>query len=247
MSLLDILLIVPGAGFLIALLLPRDNPRLIRWFALSVTILEFVLSLLVIGPVLDNPNAFTCWYRRALDPVSGDPLSRRLERAQCLAGDPHHVPDSIHAHGELEHYHGARQGILRPSLVADVLRAGRLRGAGPVPVLRHVGDLTGADLLPDRRLGPRPAHLCGGQVLPLHHGRFCADAARDRLPVPEGEHVRHDDPREHAGKRAVDLYARRSVLAVPGLLPRFCGQGAAVPAAHLASRRARRSADGRLG
>ena len=42
------------------------------------------------------------------------------------------------------------------------------------------------------------------------------------------------------------LSDRAEMAAVPGVLPRFCDQGSPVPAAHLAARRARRSAHGRL-
>jgi NADH-quinone oxidoreductase subunit M len=58
-NLLDILLIIPAAGFLLTLLLPRSNENLVRWFTLAVALLEFVVSLGVIGPVLENPTAFT--------------------------------------------------------------------------------------------------------------------------------------------------------------------------------------------
>ncbi|MGJ5815131.1 complex I subunit 4 family protein [Paludibaculum fermentans] len=56
MNLLNILLIVPAAGFLLTLLLPKDNPRLIRNFTLFVSLIAFLLSLGLIGPVLANPQ-----------------------------------------------------------------------------------------------------------------------------------------------------------------------------------------------
>ena len=59
MSLTDVLLIIPAAGFLITLLLPRNNPNLIRWFAFSVTVLEFIASIFVIKPVMDSPGIMT--------------------------------------------------------------------------------------------------------------------------------------------------------------------------------------------
>jgi NADH-quinone oxidoreductase subunit M len=58
-KLLDLLLIIPGAGFLVTLLLPRSNPRLIRWFAFSVTVLEFIASLFALRAVMDAPHLFT--------------------------------------------------------------------------------------------------------------------------------------------------------------------------------------------
>ena len=57
MNLLDLLLIVPAVGFLATLLLPRDNPGLVRNFTLAVSILAFALSLGLIGPVLASPQS----------------------------------------------------------------------------------------------------------------------------------------------------------------------------------------------
>ena len=58
----------------------------------------------------------------------------------------------------------------------------RVRRARPVPVLRVLGRDAHPDVLPHRDLGLRPAHLRGGQVLPLHDGRQRADAGRDPRP-----------------------------------------------------------------
>lgn len=57
MTLLDIVLFLPAIGFIIGLLLPRDNISLIRNFALYFAILVFAASLGLIGPVLANPGA----------------------------------------------------------------------------------------------------------------------------------------------------------------------------------------------
>ena len=56
MNLLDILLILPAAGFLITLFLPKDNPGLIRNFVMGVSVITFLFSLLLIGPVLASPG-----------------------------------------------------------------------------------------------------------------------------------------------------------------------------------------------
>lgn len=56
MNLLNLILAIPAAGFLATLLLPREKPGLIRNFALAVSLLVFVMSLGLIGPVLDNPG-----------------------------------------------------------------------------------------------------------------------------------------------------------------------------------------------
>ncbi|MBI5087004.1 MAG: NADH-quinone oxidoreductase subunit M [Acidobacteria bacterium] len=59
MNLLDILLLLPAAGFLLSLLLPKDNPGLARKFALFISLIAFVLSLGLIGPVLADPGHYT--------------------------------------------------------------------------------------------------------------------------------------------------------------------------------------------
>ncbi|MCC7154140.1 MAG: NADH-quinone oxidoreductase subunit M [Bryobacterales bacterium] len=56
MTLLDALIAIPAAGFLITLLLPRDNPGLVRNFTLFVSLVVFLLSLGLIGPVQENPG-----------------------------------------------------------------------------------------------------------------------------------------------------------------------------------------------
>ncbi len=59
MTLLDLLLILPAAGFLITLFLPKDNPSLARNFTLVVSLAAFLLSLGLIGPVLANPGHYS--------------------------------------------------------------------------------------------------------------------------------------------------------------------------------------------
>jgi len=57
MTLLDLILLVPAAGFLVALFLPKDKPALVRNFALIVALVTFALSLLLIGPVNAVPGS----------------------------------------------------------------------------------------------------------------------------------------------------------------------------------------------
>ena len=57
MTLLDLILLVPAAGFLVALFLPKDKPALVRNFALVVALVTFALSLLLIGPVNAAPGS----------------------------------------------------------------------------------------------------------------------------------------------------------------------------------------------
>ena len=45
MNLLELVLAVPAAGFLVALLIPRSQEAMVRMFTLAVSLLAFVLSL----------------------------------------------------------------------------------------------------------------------------------------------------------------------------------------------------------
>ncbi len=51
MNLLDVLLLLPAAGFLVVLLLPRGNPGAARGVALAVSLVVFALSLALAAPV----------------------------------------------------------------------------------------------------------------------------------------------------------------------------------------------------
>ena len=63
-------------------------------------------------------------------------------------------------------------------LALETRDARRVRLGRPVPVLHLLGRDAHPDVLPDRDLGLRAAHLRGGQVHPLHDGRQRADADR---------------------------------------------------------------------
>ncbi|MCK7461303.1 MAG: hypothetical protein MZU84_04150 [Sphingobacterium sp.] len=68
--------------------------------------------------------------------------------------------------------HGAGEGVLRlPARCSRAAMIGVVHVARLPPVLRVLGGHAGADVLPDRHLGQRPAALRGDQVLPLHPGR----------------------------------------------------------------------------
>ena len=97
--------------------------------------------------------------------------------------------------------------------------------------------------------GPAP-RLRGDQVLPLHDGRQPADAGRD--PLPASLRTCRRPARRRPSTYGSSTGARRStareqLLAVRRLRARLRDQGADVPAAHLAARRAHRGADRRLG
>ena len=96
-------------------------------------------------------------------------------------------------------------------------------------------------------MGRSAPHLCRRQVLPVHDDRQPADAGGDpragvaQLPAHGRAHVRHSA----AFRRPDD--ARGSEPAVPSVRAGIRDQGADVPIPHLASGRARRGADGRVG
>ena len=58
MNLLDIVLLIPAAGALIALVLPSGNPGLIRKYTLFVSLIAFLLSLALIAPVNAAPGRY---------------------------------------------------------------------------------------------------------------------------------------------------------------------------------------------
>jgi NADH-quinone oxidoreductase subunit M len=57
MTLLDIVLFLPAIGFVIGLLLPRENTPLIRNYTIAFSLLVFAVSLGLIAPVVANPGA----------------------------------------------------------------------------------------------------------------------------------------------------------------------------------------------
>ena len=57
--LLNVIIFLPLAGFVIALLLPKDNTERIKRFALAFSVIVFLQSLWLIGPVLANPGSLS--------------------------------------------------------------------------------------------------------------------------------------------------------------------------------------------
>ena len=122
--------------------------------------------------------------------------------------------------------------------------------ARSLPLLRVLGADARPDVRDDRHLGRHEPHQGGAQVLPLHDGRLDADARRH--PVPR-VHVRE----AHRARRSFDYFALsaraccRAHVADAAASGRFAiavlHQGPDVAGAHVAARRARAGADGRLG
>src|SRR5262249_22747056 len=153
---------------------------------------------------------------RSLDLLARHPLRDLGERREHLAGVAFDLPDAD-LHADLVAFHpGPGKGVLRVPAAARVRAGGRLPRAGPVPVLRFLGSLPGADVLPDRILGARPPHLRRGEVLPLHDGRLGADARRDYLHLQPGADVQLSGDSRNALVGPAELLAQRADAAVPG-------------------------------
>src|SRR5699024_9182141 len=137
---------------------------------------------------------------------------------QLVAGAALDIPDADLRADLVELHQGWRQGVLRVPAAAGVRPGGRLYGAGFVPVLCVLGSLPGADVLPDRNLGTRPAHLRRGEVLPVHDGRVRVDADGDHLHLQSRADVQlYGDPGA-AFVGPPELCSGRADAAVPGVL-----------------------------
>ena len=87
MTLLDLVLFLPLLGFLLLLLVPKDNPQASRMGALMISLVIFVVSLGLLAPYwFANPDRLHVLDQRLLDQLSAHPLSRRPGRAEPVAG-----------------------------------------------------------------------------------------------------------------------------------------------------------------
>ena len=106
---------------------------------------------------------------------------------------------------------------------------GGLSQPRPLPLLPLLGGDADPDVLPDRHLGQRPAHLLDGEVLPLHPGRLAPHAPGNHRPLPD---PRQPDRRLHLCPGRTAAYGTLPccrLLAVRRLSARFCHQGADFP------------------
>jgi len=157
-------------------------------------------------------------------------------------GAPDHAADPDCHSLHLESGGGTGQALHGFLPAAGNRHAGCLPGAGPGLVLPLLGIHTHPDVLPDRCLGRRTAHLCGCQILPVHHGRLHFYDGWHSLPceccwqlLPAG-----------TGSQPGCL-CRGGVVALPGVWAGVCHQGAHVPPAHLAARCPRGGSHCRVG
>ena len=120
---------------------------------------------------------------------------------------------------------------------------------GPPAVLRLLRGDPGPHVPDNRGVGRGASGLRGRQVLHLHRLRFGAAAGGDHRP---GCHARLPDTRRPAqlrlpGTAGPGHLPDRPDVAVRRVCPGLCDQGAPVSLPHLASRRPRGSAHGRVG
>ena len=127
--------------------------------------------------------------------------------------------------------------------------ARRLRFDRSLSLLHLLGRDAHPDVLPDRDLGIRAAHLRGDQVHPLHHGRQRADAHRDHRPRlgARGGQRHRDAELQPARPLRPGALGPDGELVLPGVRRRLCYQSAALSVPHLAAGRARRGAHGWVG
>ena len=119
----------------------------------------------------ERRRASSSWSTRPGSPTLGISLHLGRRRHLAVPGRAHRapVPDRLLAAKPAPR----RQGRTTPgSLVLEAGCIGRVPRARPVPVLRLLRDRARPDVLPHRRVGPRPAGLRRDQVLPLHDVRL---------------------------------------------------------------------------
>ena len=247
---LTTIVFLPAAGALALLAIDTDGGRrdgAVRWAALAVSLLVFAGTLLVwavFDPLLGGLPARGA---ARVDRTVRDRVPRGCRRRQPVPGRADRLPDAARAPVVVGRRPAPRQGVLGADAAARERDDRRLRLDRSLPVLRVLGRDAGADVLPDRRLGLRPPHLRRREVLALHDGRKRADAGGHplaRLPARRGDRAVQLQP--HRPRRA--QHPRQApVLVLPRLHGGLRHQGAAVPLPHVASRRPRRGAHGRVG
>ena len=140
------------------------------------------------------------------------------------------------------------EGILRIHVDASDRHAGGLCFTRLLPVLRFLGGHAGTDVFPHWRMGRFEKTLCGDQVLPLYAGRLRSHAVGTSGPVLHlsvnrgtapgysravraRQHIQHSRVPSDWPVFAVQL----PMVGLPGILCRFCDQGADVPVPHVAA------------
>ena len=243
--LLSAIVFVPALGALLLLFVPGTAHAAIRWIALLTALVTLGLSLALLGydpggarvPVPRGP---------AVDRVLRHALHARRRRHQRRARDPDDAAERGGDRLQLGADPDQGQGLLRRDAAAHGRHDRRLREPRPLPLLRLLGSQPLPDVLPHRHLGRPAPHLRHGEVRHLHPGRVAPHARRD----PGG------GDRARSGRQPVHVQLRGAARLrlhryAPGprlhrVLPGLRHQGADVAAPHVAARRPRRGANGRL-
>ena len=153
MNLLDLVIFAPAIGFLLVLLLPKDNVDTIKRATFVISILVFLASLLLIPGVLGNPSQMTYvsdtqWiaYPNIRYHIGIDGVSLWLIILTTFL-----TPIAMLI--SWRHIDQAAETVLCVPAAAGVRPHRRVRRARSVPVLRVLGSVAGSDVLPDRHLG----------------------------------------------------------------------------------------------
>ena len=192
------------------------------------------------GPGSTRPRRLPA---RRESPLAGrnDPFQARGRRLLDAVRPAHDLPDAVLHPGLVGLDRDRIKEYMVAFLVLETTDDRRLRGARSRPVLPVLRGRPDPDVPDHRRLGRQAARLRRLQVLPLHAARLGADAARRDGDVLGRRHDRH---RRAA---AAQVRAEPPNLALARLLRLARGKDADVAGPHLASRRACRGADRRLG
>ena len=134
----------------------------------------------------------------AVDRRLGRVLPDRSRRLQHPAGAADRVPRPAGRRGRLHGGHEGRQAVLCDGVPDPVRDAGRVRRAGPVPVLPVLGNDDDPDVPHHRHLGRRAAALRDLQVRALHRVRQHPDAGGGDLSRLLAARRRRASPRSRS-------------------------------------------------
>ena len=249
-SAITITTLLPIAGALVILLVPKDRDRMVRGLGILFTGAALVLSIAIAIGFDYGTRRAAVRARRRMD---------RRDRRAVPRGHRRHLDGAVRAHVPavvpVRHLHlavraGARphEGVPRPDAPARDRDGRDVHRVRPDPVLRVLGDGPRPDVLPDRDLGLREPRVRGDQVLPLHALRLRLHAAgvpRALLHRTGTAHVRPREAHRVRGKRR--LLPHVPADRVRGDRARVRDQGSDVAVPHVAARRPYGGSDDRLG
>lgn len=188
--LINVVLFSPLVGIVLLLIMGQRREERIKWVALVSSLVTLAFSLVLLGAFdpakaemqLENLGEWFSLGNYTVSYYVGvDGLSILLVLLTAFI-----MPLAI----LFSLYHVKRTGaaVLLVPAAARIRHDWRLRGTRPVPLLRLLGSLAGADVLLGGHLGGGAAHLRRREILPLYDGGLDPDAARH--PV-DGQLLRH--------------------------------------------------------